>query len=497
MSTLASPLPVDCMAGRDTHQRDIIEQLHQHMFADVPESELACLVAVAREETRADGEVLTEEDPQVLDFHVLLRGKVRVSRKEANGSELFRKTVDAPSFMGETSLLGMGASLMRVVALGEVSGLRVSEQAFWELMTSCPALRRAVLKEFSMRVRGQAAVQSQQEKLVTLGTMTAGLMHELNNPGAAARRAASQLRENLSRMHHLARNFDGHNLSDQQCNCVAALQDRILNSRGDVCMDSLQQSDREEAMGEWLDARGIQDAWKFAATFVASGFSEGDLACLGGAFPGGQLQQALEWLEATASSMQQAALVEESVSRVHELAKAVKNYVHEGQGGQQTVAVNESIHATLVLLKHKFREKQVHLQKEFGASLPPLTCVCSGLNQVWTNLLDNAIDAVPAQGHIGIRTWLEGDEVRIRIADDGPGIPADKQADVFENFYTTKPAGVGTGMGLGIAQRIVESYGGTITLNSKPGATEFTIQLPIHNQCSLEAGQGASQERTA
>lgn len=469
----------DCLFGRTTHEQEIIAQLHRDIFADVPETELACLVSVAEEEWHQDGDVLATEDDRTHDFHILLEGKAQLTRQAGDQRSLFRKNVTAPSFMGEMTILARGVSHFTVTTVGSLWGLRVSEEMFWQLMASCPTLREAILKEFHMRWRGQAVMRSQEERLMALGTMTAGLMHELNNPGAAARRAASLLRDNLHRMHQLARKFSEHGHSETQRGCLTDLQERVLNSRRDVCMDSLQQSDREEELGTWMDEHGVDNAWNLAPTLVAIGLTPADLGCISAAFPGKELQEPLEWLEATASSIQQVALVEESVARVHDLAKAVKTYVHEGQGGQQSVAVNESLHATLMLLKHKFREKQITVTKEFGSNLPPLTCVCSGLNQVWTNLLDNAIDAVPPGGHISVRTWQQQGELYVSIGDDGPGIPEAEQQHIFEPFYTTKPAGVGTGMGLGIAQRIVESYNGSIDLHSAPGATEFVVHVPL------------------
>lgn len=469
----------DCLFGRTAHEQEVIAQLRRDIFAEVPEAELACLVAAAQETWHENGEVLAREDGTLQDFNILLEGKVQLVKRAGTGNEIFRKVTSAPSFMGEMSMLARGVNHVTVTTMGQVRNLCVTEDAFWHLMASCPTLRGAILKEFSMRWRGQAVLRSQQDRLLTLGTMTAGLMHELNNPGAAARRAASQLRENLNRMHLLARKFSEHGHSEVQRACLTELQERVLNAKRDVCMDSLQQSDREEELGTWMDEHDVQNAWNLAPTLVAIGIAPSDLQCLSGAFPGADLQEPLEWLEATASSMQQVSLVEESVARVHDLAKAVKTYVHEGQGGQQSVAVNESLHATLMLLKHKFREKQITVSKEFGPNLPPLTCVCSGLNQVWTNLLDNAIDAVPQGGHISVRTWQEPGTVFVSIGDDGPGIPESEQQHVFEPFFTTKPAGVGTGMGLGIAQKIVESYNGNIDLHSRPGATEFVVRVPL------------------
>ncbi len=473
-------LVTGCMDNRSAHELEIVHQLlTSKLFADVDEYELSCLVAEAEEVRHGAGTQLAEERGQLHEFLILLNGRVRIVRSGSGNSEIFHKVMDAPAFMGEIAILSNLPNMMTVTTVGDTVGLHISEEGFWRLMATCPSLRSVILRELSFRTRGVAAMNSQQEKLATLGTMTAGLLHELNNPGAAAKRAASQLRENLNRLHVLARSFSERGHTAAQRACLTSLQERVLSFKGSGCMDSLQQADAEEAMGTWMEEHALDDAWSVAPTLVSSGLVPNDLQCLSGVFLDATLQEPIHWLEATASSMQQVSLVEESVSRVHDLAMAAKNYVHEGQGGTQTVFINESLHSTLVILKHKMRGKDIHVDKHFGANLPPLTCVCSGLNQIWTNLLDNAIDAVAAGGHIRVRTWQEKDDVLVGIGDDGPGIPQEDQERIFDPFFTTKPAGVGTGMGLGIVQRIADLYHGQLTLQSSPGDTEFIVRIPV------------------
>jgi len=187
------------------------------------------------------------------------------------------------------------------------------------------------------------------------------------------------------------------------------------------------------------------------------------------------------------SSQQLVGTVEESIGRVSDLVHAVKTYAYEGKGQRQIVDVNDSIHATLVILGHKFREKEIILKKDFASDLPTMQTDCSGLNQIWTNLLDNAIDAVPQGGTIAVKTWAEtstgsngkpSTDLCISVIDNGSGIPLESQPQVFDAFYTTKPVGVGTGLGLGIVQKIVETYGGVIRFSSEPGNTEFLVKLP-------------------
>jgi signal transduction histidine kinase len=232
-----------------------------------------------------------------------------------------------------------------------------------------------------------------------------------------------------------------------------------------------------------MEKAEIENAWKLAPTLVSIGLDAADLECARSEFPGPVFSDALSWLEALVSSMQMVGTIEESIGRVSDLVKAVKSYAYEGKGQSQSIDVNESVHATLVMLGHKLREKEITLEKNFAADLPLLETQCSSLNQIWTNLLDNAIDAVAQGGRIAIRTWPEKPgsapaEINVAITDNGTGIPPESQPQIFDPFYTTKPVGVGTGLGLGIVHRLVEQLGGSIRFTSQPGKTEFTVRLP-------------------
>jgi signal transduction histidine kinase len=323
--------------------------------------------------------------------------------------------------------------------------------------------------------------------MASLGTLAAGLMHELNNPGAAARRAASRLRENLNRMHQLGAKFSKFKMSDDQKECMFELQNRVLTAGAPKRMNTLEEVDAEEQMAEWLESAHVEDAWRLAPTLVATGINQEELECARGYFSSELLSDALSWLEAMVSSQQLVITIEESIGRVADLVHAVKSYAYEGRAQKQTVDVNDSIHATIVMLAHKMREKEIVLEKDFAKDMPAMHTECSGLNQIWTNLLDNAIDAVPAQGRIAVKTWPEQFtddhghariDLCVSVSDNGVGIPLESQPQIFDPFYTTKPVGVGTGLGLGIVYRIVEQYGGVIRFSSEPGKTEFVVRLP-------------------
>jgi signal transduction histidine kinase len=456
------------------------------ILASVPESELRCL-ADAHEMHLATGELGARQGDMDRSFWILLSGELSIDQAMPDGHEMHLGIVPVGTALGELPLLTNGSTIANVRATQPSDLLQFDEQQFWNIMTSCPEIRKAILGNMAYRLQKYQSATIQQEKMATLGTLAAGLMHELNNPGAAAVRAAAQLRENLLRMHRLTAKFSKADLNEQQKQCMFELQDFALSKERPLQMNSLEQSDAEEALAEWMETANIEDAWKLAPTLVSIGIGSGDLECARSEFPGPFFSDALNWLEALVSSMQLVGTIEESIGRVSSLVKAVKSYAYEGKGQKQAVDINESIHATLVILAHKLREKQITLQKDFATGLPVLQTECSGLNQIWTNVLDNAIDAVPQAGHIRIRTFAEETNgasgprhfLCVTIADDGIGIPLESQSHIFDPFYTTKPVGVGTGLGLGIVQRIVEQYRGTVTFASEPGNTEFRIRLPL------------------
>ncbi len=417
----------------------------------------------------------------------MLEGELRIYQTQPDGQDVTLAMVEAGTALGELPLLSNIPNMANVVVSQPSHLLRLDEEEFWNLMTTCPEVRRAILGNMAIRLQKLQSSTLRQEKMASLGTLAAGLMHELNNPGAAASRAASQLRENLLRLHELSAKFSKAAMSTQQKQCLFELQEQVLNVKRPVMMNSLEQSDAEDALVEWMEAAHIENAWKLAPTLVAIGIDSTELECARSEFDGPIFSDALSWLEAMVSSMQLVGTIEESIGRVSDLVKAVKAYAYEGKSQKQELDVNASIHATVVMLGHKLREKEIVLEKDLATDLPLLHTECSGLNQIWTNLLDNAIDAVPQHGHIKIRTWIENaalspgsarTDLCISIRDDGSGIPLDSQPHIFDPFYTTKPVGIGTGLGLGIVHRIVDQFGGTIRFSSDSHGTEFVVRLP-------------------
>jgi signal transduction histidine kinase len=476
----------------------VVEKMTQELFAQlrkVPifstlkDDELHCIEGV-QEIYIEPNEVLARQGEAAHFFWILLDGELRLYQSLADGSDVMMGKIDGGNAFGELPLLANIPNSVNIQAITPCHLLQLDEDQFWSLMTTCPDVRKAILGNMAHRFQKLQSATVQQEKMASLGTLAAGLMHELNNPGSAARRAASQLRENLMRMHGLTLKFSEFDLTKEQKHCMFVLQEKALAAKQPLMMNSLEQSDAEEALAEWMESAHIENAWKMAPTLVSIGMDAAELEHVRNDFEGPLLSDALNWLEALVSSMQLVGTIEESIGRVTDLVHAVKSYAYEGKGQRQTIDVNNSIHATLVILGHKLREKEIVMEKDFAVDLPQLQCECSGLNQIWTNLLDNAIDAVPQQGRIGVRTWAEKTgtnandshtELCVSVSDNGSGIPLESQPQIFDPFYTTKPVGVGTGIGLGIVQRIVEQYGGTIRFASEPGHTEFVVRLPAEH----------------
>ena len=421
-----------------------------------------------------------------LSFWVLLEGHLRLF-KEKDGSRTLLMDFQPGDTAGEVPLL-MGER--RSTALCEASEdstlVRIGEAGFWQMLASCPRVRVGVLENMTRRFSTYQAITLHREKLISLGTLAAGLMHELNNPGAAARRAASQLRENMNRLQSLSLKLTRTAMNPEQLECMGHLQERVFaQQRPSAPLDSLEQSDQEEALSEWLEETGVENPWRLAPTLVSIGWHRDDIGCARSVFGESELlSDALNYIEALISSLQLVGTVEESITRVTDLVTAVKKYAYDDKTKRQAIDVRDSLGSTLTILGHKFRQKQVQIKTHF-ADVEHVSCVGAGLNQVWTNLLDNAIDAAPEGSTVDVRLWQEGEQVCVGIADQGPGIAREHWEHIFEPFYTTKEVGVGTGLGLDIVHRIVVShFGGNVSFTTEPGHTEFVVRLPV--------GQGAS-----
>ena len=327
----------------------------------------------------------------------------------------------------------------------------------------------------------QAAMLEQTDKLATLGRLSAGLAHELNNPAAAAQRGALQLREAVSQLQASFLRLGDMKLSAAQTERLLAL-DRLARERAATPSDleSLSRSDHESALEDWLLDRGVADAWQWATHLVSMGYDGAALEKLTADFSPAQFPGLLAWLTATYTIY---TLLEEMATgseRMVAIVKSLKAYSYTAKDERLPVNVNEGLDSTLVMLRSKLRQG-ITVRRDYAPDLPIIEADASGLIQVWTNLIDNAADAMDGHGALTIRTRRDGEAVVVEIEDSGPGIPADIQRRIFDPFFTTKPVGKGTGLGLNIGYDIiVRKHRGEISVDSQPGRTRFEVRLPIH-----------------
>jgi signal transduction histidine kinase len=353
-------------------------------------------------------------------------------------------------------------------------------------MLSCSAtVARQIFRFAATKMRNIEGYSQQREKLASLGTMAAGLAHELNNPASAAQRAAAHLTEVTDKAQALLCLLSISLNRDQWRELALASQDATERLARAAPIDHIERSDRAENIANWLDARRVPASWNLAPTFVSAGVDVPWLEALATKLPAPSHADALSWLESRLNLKLLLGEVEQSTGRISELVKAMKSYSYMGQASMQEIDVHEGIESTLTMLGHKLKNMKV--LREFDRSIPRVLAYGSELNQVWTNLIDNAIDAVNGTGKICISTCREDNQLVVEIVDNGAGIPTDVQAHMFEPFFTTKGVGAGTGLGLIISNRIVaDRHGGEIEFESKPGETRFKVRLPVNRKPLVE-----------
>jgi signal transduction histidine kinase len=456
---------------------DSAELLKLPLFASLSPDERACLDEGETISVPA-GTMIAREGEPVQYFYVILEGEIRVS-KNYDGQEVVMAVHTAGKFFGEVPLLLDMPYFIDGEARTPCRLLRYSKEQFWSVMRMCPSVAKEILRTMAARLRGLEGYSQQREKLVSLGTMAAGLAHELNNPAAAARRAAAELLTVASGFPALACRLNKQQLSTVQSDAIAQIQRDIASRpRPTVPLDPVTRNDREEEVLAWLERHRIADAWKLAGILVGAGLDCAWLEHIGKEFPEEAIADVLGWMTGMLSLQELTQQVERSTSRIADLVNAVKAYSYEGRAPQQDVDIHEGLESTLTMLSHKL--KHITLQREYDRSLPPVPAHGNELNQVWTNLIDNAIDAVNGRGEVRIRTRREDRQLLVEIHDTGPGIPEKIRPHLFEPFFTTKGVGKGTGLGLIISYRIVaDRHGGEIEFESEPGHTVFTVRLPI------------------
>jgi signal transduction histidine kinase len=437
------------------------------------------------EEYPAGSVVLTEGDPAD-GFYVLLSGTITLSQRvRADEVEVVR-TDQRGAYGGATQAYMRGA---KGVAEGYGTTLRaISDSVF--LVLPADEFATMVRTWFPMAIhlleglflgmRNAQAVVGQRERLVALGSLTAGLMHELNNPATAAVRATAALRERVAGMRHKLGMIAEGQIDPAALRRLTQLQETVIERAAKApTLTAMQASDREDELGDWLDGHGVAGGWDMAPSFVAAGLDVDCLEEIAGSVDRGLLEQSLRWIGYALETEQLMTDIEDASARISSLVSAAKQYSQLDRASHQWIDVHDGIDSTLVMLTHKIG-KGIRLVKDYDRTLPKVPGHPAELNQVWTNLIDNAVQAMNGQGTLTVRTGRDGERVLVAICDTGPGVPPELHRRVFEPFFTTKPVGEGTGLGLDIAYRIVvNQHGGDLTMTSVPGDTRFEVRLPL------------------
>ncbi len=462
--------------GSETIQT-ILSELHNiAVFADLPEDQLTWLAEHFEEVRLQPGAVYLRQGDPVEYLVVVVEGEVRYQRQDVPDGPFFTMQAGQVTGLLPYSRLTRASGTGRAIVQTRI--LRLHKDHFPEMLRRMPELGKRLVALMSDRIREATRLETQHEKLMALGKLSAGLAHELNNPASAARRSASSLLEAIDAVRDASLRLLQHPLTNMQREAIARFEADAAHRAPNTSSNPLEVSDREERLTEWLEARGVAEAWKIAPVLAESCIEptelEGLAAEIGNAVMGPALARAARILAIYGLVRE----IDNSTRRISDLVSAVKEYSYMDQAASQEVDIQKGLENTLLIFGYRFKGG-VTVTRIYAPDLPRICARGSELNQVWTNLIDNALDAMGEAGELRVRTAREPDGILVEIGDTGPGIPPEIQPRIFDPFFTTKGVGEGTGLGLDTACRIIHNHHGTIKVESKPGDTRFQVRLPL------------------
>jgi signal transduction histidine kinase len=455
---------------------DFLRQVQ--LFSDLPKADLEQICGKSRQVRLAAGELLFEEGSMGQEAFVIQEGLIEIYK--ISGGQKVELAVRQPGEMiGEISLFESSPRTASGVALTDSVLITISTEQMDQLLRTNPNTARTMLHTVVLRLQSTVASLRQNEKMAQLGSFTAGIAHEINNPSAAVLRGAEQMKTALRRSQQLSGQLLVQLSSTEQQDQVQELRLQVLTRASSPPeLSAGTRMDREAALEDWLAARGIPDSWDLAQQLVSLSYDETGLQAAIDPFPSGSLPVLLEWMTAEAETQRLLDEIHQGAKRVADIVKALKSYAYLDQAPTQEIDIHEGLENTLVILRHKLKQG-VEVVRDYDRAIPPIAAYGSELNQVWTNLIDNAIDAMQGKGRLTLRTRQSEGWVAVEIEDTGSGIPPEVQAKLFYPFFTSKPVGEGTGLGLNISLKIAQKHGGDIRVFSQPGQTRFTVRLPL------------------
>jgi len=446
------------------------------LFQGLSDDELQHLLDHAKPVSLRAGDVLMKQGDAGDTAFVIVSGGFEIQKQ--SGQSLIKIDVrGAGEIIGEMALLSQAPRSATVTATVDSETLCISKEVFDHLLSTSSTAALAVLNWVMARLSQNDALLHQQERMAALGTLSAGLAHELNNPAAAAQRSASLLKESQAKWLVLTHEIEARAFQEKQTDWLNGfMQDAARRFESPVKLDALDKIDLVDQLQEWLEANGVESAWELAPAMVHFGW---DAESLESIKTSTFFELSIRWLGAGCVMTELLIEVQETTSRLSQIVKAMKAYTYLDQAPLLEVEVHEGLENTLVIMQHKIKQG-VTVKREYTKDLPHIEAYASELNQVWTNIIDNAVDAMDGKGEIVLKTYQEDKNVVVEIVDNGPGIPKDIQTRIYEPFFTTKPPGKGTGLGLHISHDIIANrHHGQLLVESRPGETKFKAILPV------------------
>lgn len=467
------------------------------LFAGLKPADLERLCELVTEVQLPSGQVLFTEGSTGDRAYVIKQGQLEILKASGDRNVLLALR-QSGEVIGEMALLESAPRFATVRARTDCTLIEIEHHHLDQLLDTSPSAAKAMLYTITARLRSTEMIIRQSEKMAQLGTLTAGIAHELNNPAAAVSRGASQLTQAFSRWQEFNTRISALTQNQPQATSLQALDQRARDfARQPVELGALDRSDREERLEAWLEGQGVPDGWEYAPLLVNLGYEAEQFSRLVQVFQPDEIVWLVRWLEAAYSVYSLLEEISLGASQMSEIIQALKSYAYLDQAPVQQVDIHAGLDNTLVMLRGKLKGG-IRVLREYDPDLPGIQGYGSELNQVWTNLIANAIDAVGEQGELILRTRRTDGWVRVEIQDDGPGIPADLQPKLFSPFFTTKPMGKGTGLGLNISYNIVKKHAGEIKVISHPGLTCFEVILPVNFEAAqAETLPGPGIEVTA
>src|SRR5690349_1701133 len=474
---------IEAIVPTSSSPPDKVEALRRvHVFADLPDDQLQWFADNAEDHRFATGEVVFRKGDPADRMVVYLEGEAHAYWDEADHDVVYiaRAGEQSTEVTGMLPFSRMTEFTVTGYAVTDVRLLWFPVSLFPEMMQRMPLLVQRLVGIMSDRVREATTLDQQQDKLMALGKLSAGLAHELNNPAAGATRAANDLIETLKELRAADMRLCSPDLTGPQQESIDAFERKAIDHTATAKqLNSLDQSDREDEVSEWLEAHDIAEPWKLSGNLVEAGMDSAALEQLLGEIPSTATVDVLARVNCQLAAAKLAAEIKTATARISELVGAIKEYSYMDQASVQEEDIHKALDNTLLILKYKLRKKDITVTREYAESLPLIKAYGSELNQVWTNLIVNAVDAMSSGGKLKVRTRREPTDIMVEIRDNGAGIPASVRSRIFEPFFTTKPVGEGTGLGLDTVARIVRKHRGNVRFESKPGDTCFQVRLPI------------------